>query len=95
MQLINSKWKEKNVRPMTLNQYCILLKQDFYLDSEDEVPDDDQSSHANILPSFHSQAVTALASYGSDPGHKESLLHDQVLSKLTSKVSTCPIVISL
>ena len=50
---------------MTLNQYCILLKQDFYLDSEDEVPDDDQSSYGNILPSFHSQAVTALASYGS------------------------------
>ena len=50
---------------MTLSQHCILLQQDFYLDSEDEVPDDDQSSYANILPSFHSQAVTALASYGS------------------------------
>ena len=53
------------MRLMTLSQHCILLKQDFYLDSEDEVPDDDQSSYANILPSFHSQAVTALASYGS------------------------------
>ena len=27
-----------------------------------------------------------------EPGHKEGLLHDQVFSKLTSKVSTCYII---
>jgi len=44
-----------------------LHKQDFYLDSEDEASDDEQFPYSyNILPSSHSQAVTALAFYGSD-----------------------------
>ena len=37
------------------------------MDSEDEATDDEQFPYSyNILPSSHSQAVTALAFYGSD-----------------------------
>lgn len=37
------------------------------MDSEDEVPDNDQYSYTcSIIPSFHSQAVTALAFCGSN-----------------------------
>ena len=58
------------------------------MDSEDEVPGDDQSSYATILPSFHSQAVTALSSYGSkllsgsQDKHVSALIHMHWHNKL-------------
>ena len=50
-------------------------------------------AESNGLPKKHqSQPNLHSTSHKSEPGHKESLLHDQVLSKLTSKVSTWHVI---
>ena len=55
----------------------------------------DEAEPNDLAKKHQSQPNLHITPHKSDPGHKESLLHDQVLSKLTSKVSTCPIIISL
>ena len=59
------------------------------------VLDEDVAEPNDLAKKHQSQPNLHITSHKSDPGHKESLLHDQVLSKLTSKVSTCPMIISL
>ena len=49
-------------------------------------------AESNDLPKKHQSQPNLCTSHKSEPGHKESLLHDQVLSKLTSKVSTWHVI---
>lgn len=67
-----------------VKKYLTSLKQTHSLRLEvSSQPKDLSIKHQSQPNLLHSTSHTV------DPGHEEGLLHDQVFSKLTSKVSTC------
>ena len=62
------------------------LKQTWSLGLELDEGVADLNDVSKSQPNLHS------VSHKAEQGHKEGLLHDQVFSKLTSKVSTCHVI---